>query len=50
MDRNEGTALHHVVERVFAGQATSLVRRLLSTEDVGPEDLEAIRRLLAEKS
>ena len=45
----EALSLRHLVQRVFGGDPSSLVRRLLSTDDVRPEDLEAIRHMLDEE-
>lgn len=45
----EALALENVVERVFDGTPTSLVRRLLDTADLSEEDLKSIQSLLQEK-
>jgi predicted transcriptional regulator len=46
----EATSVKHLVAKVFDGAPVSLVRRLIETDGMTPEDLEAIRRLLNEKS
>lgn len=46
---HEGLALHHLVCRVFDGEPTSLVARLLDSEGMSPEALAALRRLIDER-
>jgi predicted transcriptional regulator len=45
----EATSLRHLVKRVFGGDPSQLVRRLLSTDDVRPDDLERIKKLIEEE-
>lgn len=45
----EAGSLHHMVTRVFDGDATSLVMRLIDTEDLNLEELESVRLLLRKK-
>ena len=48
-EKYEATSLHHLVDKVFDGTPSSLVRRLLETENLTDEDLKSIRALLNEK-
>ncbi|HLE01693.1 MAG TPA: BlaI/MecI/CopY family transcriptional regulator [Bdellovibrionota bacterium] len=45
----EATSLHHLVTNVFEGTPSTLVRRLLETEDLSQDDLKSIRVLLNKK-
>jgi predicted transcriptional regulator len=45
----EASTLHDLVGRLFGGDPSSLVRRLLSTADMTDRDLAEIRRLLDER-
>jgi predicted transcriptional regulator len=42
----EAKTVRHVVNRVFDGAPVSLVRQLLNTVDLAPQDLEELRRIL----
>lgn len=42
----ESRTLRHVVENVFDGQRLSLVRQLLGSGDLRPEELAELRRLV----
>jgi predicted transcriptional regulator len=42
----EATSVRHLVQRVFDGAPDALVRRLLETEDLNEQKLEAIRAVL----
>jgi predicted transcriptional regulator len=42
----EATSLHHLVDHVFDGTPSSLVRRLLEAEKLDADELRAIRELL----
>lgn len=48
-DAYEATSVQHLVTKVFDGAPASLVRRLLETDGMSEDDLEAIRSLLNEK-
>jgi len=48
-DEYEGKALQHVTEKVFAGNPSSLVMRLLDDSKLTREELQEIRRTLEEK-
>lgn len=48
-DDYEGATLSHVVSKVFEGEATSLVRRLIETEGLDHDDLKELRALLDER-
>lgn len=45
----EATSVQHLVVKVFDGAPASLVRRLIETDGMSNEDLEAIRALLDRK-
>lgn len=45
----EATSLSHLVDKVFDGTPTSLVRRLLESESVSEAELKSIRALLNQK-
>ncbi len=42
----EALSLRHMVRELFGGDPSSLVRRLLASEEVRPEDLDQIRKIL----
>jgi predicted transcriptional regulator len=44
------SATHDFVERVFGGSTSGLVAHLLKDDNVSHEDLDAIRRLIDQKS
>jgi predicted transcriptional regulator len=46
----EAVSLRHLVGRVFDGAPVSLVRRLLEQEELSPEELRELRRLVARKA
>lgn len=46
----EATSLNHLVDRVFEGTPTSLVRCLLDTNKLSASDLKEIQTLLSEKT
>src|SRR5262245_31166008 len=48
-EQYEALTLQHVVKRVFDGEPTSLVRRLIESKGLSSNDLDEIRRLLDEK-
>jgi predicted transcriptional regulator len=43
----QAVSLRHLVGRLFDGAPVSLVRRLLEEEDLSPEELRELRRLVA---
>jgi predicted transcriptional regulator len=46
-DHYEATSLQHLVAKVFSGEPSSLVRRLIESESLSGEELKAIRALKA---
>lgn len=48
-EKYEEASLHHLVTKVFEGTPSSLVRRLLETENLSEEELKSIRSLLNER-
>ena len=48
-DRTEERLVNGLVDRAFAGSAGQLVLRALSAKSISPEELRAIRILLAEE-
>jgi predicted transcriptional regulator len=45
----ETVTLDHVVAKVFEGEPTSLVRRLLDSKDMSESELKDLRKLLDER-
>jgi predicted transcriptional regulator len=45
----ETTSLQHLVNKVFDGEPSTLVKRLIESRDLDPEELDEIRKLLNEK-
>lgn len=45
----ETTSLHHLVENVFDGTPTTLVRRLLDSENLTKEEIKSIGQLFNER-
>lgn len=43
-----GSALRHMLDRVFAGDPEALLTHLVSERDLSPEEIERMRRLLRE--
>lgn len=48
-EKYEAASLHHLVSKVFEGEPSTLVRRLIETEDLSENDLKSIRSLLNER-
>jgi predicted transcriptional regulator len=49
-DEYEKRALTHVAQKVFAGNPSSMVMRLLNEADLSEEELKAIRKVLDERT
>ena len=48
-EQYEALTVRHVVDKVFAGTPMALVKQLLSTADLSPNELGEIRRLIRKK-
>lgn len=48
-EKYEAKSLHHLVEKVFDGTPSSLVRRLLAAEKLSKEELKSIKALFNER-
>ena len=48
-EKYESTSLHHLVENVFDGTPASLVKRLLDSENISPDELKSIKKLFNER-
>src|SRR5207245_1854123 len=49
-EKYEATSVQHLVEKVFGGEPSSLVRRLLDSSELTKEEIEALKRALDEKA
>jgi predicted transcriptional regulator len=45
----EATSLNHLVSKVFDGEPSTLVKRLIESKDLDPEELKEIRKLLNQR-
>jgi predicted transcriptional regulator len=45
-DQYEAVSLQHLVSKVFDGEASTLVKRLVESKDLGDDELKAIRTIL----
>jgi predicted transcriptional regulator len=48
-DDYEATSLHHLVSKVFDGDPSTLVRRLIESKDLNESELAEIRQLLNQR-
>ena len=48
-EKYESTSLHHLVENVFDGTPASLVKRLLDSENISPDELKSIKKLFNDR-
>jgi predicted transcriptional regulator len=46
----EATSLQHLVSKVFDGAPSTLVKRLIESKDLDPEELKEIRKLLNQRT
>jgi predicted transcriptional regulator len=45
----EATSLHHLVNKVFDGEPSTLVKRLIESKDLNAEELKEIKKLLNQR-
>jgi predicted transcriptional regulator len=45
----ETTSLQHLVKKVFDGEPSTLVKRLIESKDLNPEELKEIRKILNQR-
>lgn len=45
----ESTSLHHLVSKVFDGEPSTLVKRLIESKDLDAEELKEIKKLLNQR-